>query len=197
MQRWYIVAALSAGVLAAPGVASAQRHILAPGTRPAWATLGIGPTFGLVYSVDGNSRDGGGTAFRLNPQVGYHLDGDSSGPAIAGDLHFVFGDVFTFEAVARFYYDIPIGHTGLYVAPNIGLGFAVSTANTFGTSVTSPGLTIPFGVDLRLILGNRGMLFIRPLGFDLPIVFTKVFGRSVTTVAFSYDLLFGGGVTFP
>ena len=51
---------------------------------------------------------------------------------------------------------------------------------------------IQVGFDVKFILGDRGLLFVRPVGFSIPIVPAAV----SSVVSFNYDLLFGGGVTF-
>ena len=75
--------------------ATAQADILDPGTRPAFASFGLGPAIGAVNL-------GGVTQFKMEQQLGYHFSGDSSGIALGLQLAESVGSgVFIFQPGAK------------------------------------------------------------------------------------------------
>ncbi len=198
-----IALACSLGILR---TASADSPV-APGTRPFWAQFGIGPS---IFIATENS-DAASTWLHLNQQVGVHFLGDASGPAIALDVHETFGwwnygvgssTLFAFRVGPRFQYDIQLVRSlGLYLSPYVGVGWGYwnYSGSFFGFRGTATGnaLDLSAGVEVRLVLGNRGVIAIRPLGFDFPIVFWNApMGTQNSRVFLSYELLFSGGVIF-
>lgn len=177
-----LASALVAGAVAicAPGEAQAQ-NIVRSGTRPGWLGLGVGPSIGIVNSP---------VSAHINPQFGYHFGGNTSGPAIVVDLNmYVTGGFFALTATPRFQYDIqPIGGVGFLVGPYIGFGPGFATAGGAASFL----MEIPFGVDLKLVLGDRGLIWFRPVGFSVPIAISSAGAGA----GFAYDIQFGGGFTF-
>jgi hypothetical protein len=164
--------------------AQAIPPILRPGTRPMWASGAFGPAINL--------SDAWGQ-FKLTQTFGYHFSGTAAGPAIAIDLQESFGQhLTTFELVPNFVWDIAIvDGLGLYLSPSAGLGFVHVGADGYSGS---NGLTLQFGFAAKLILGDRGMVFFRPINIDI------LMGDSGGNVGWQtrarWDMLWGGGVIF-
>jgi hypothetical protein len=164
--------------------------ILRPGTRPMWASLGMG---GAINVKDSGSQ------FKLTQDFGYHFTssfgGPSAGPAIAIVLQEGFGNNFiSFEIGPRFVWDIPVvQNLGLYLSPSLTLGYAYAgTSVDCGPYVDCGGGASAFNLGLafaaKLILADRGMVFFQPFGIDM--------GIRGEGVSVRYDLIFGGGVIF-
>jgi len=157
--------------------------ILRPGTRPMWASGGFGPGISLEGAW------GYGSQFKLVQTFGYHFSGTAVGPAIAIDLQESFGyGAVLFELVPNFVWDIQIiDGLGLYLSPGGGLGFAhVSAGRGFN------GLSIQLTFKAKLMLGDRGMVFVQPFGLDI-LGADYGYGFDATV---RWDMLLGGGVTF-
>jgi hypothetical protein len=165
--------------LAWAGVSSAQ-GMLEPGTRPMFVDVGLGPA---ILVLPG----GGFTQFKLEQEFGYHFSGDSAGPAIGIAISESFGgSSFIFQPGPKFWYDIQLGDNAIYISPQGKLGYALISAGGTGHA-----FNWQFGLEGKLILGDRGLIFFRPLAFDF-------FAGDVGSESFlmRYDLMFGGGVTF-
>ncbi|MCK5798228.1 MAG: hypothetical protein KAI47_13640, partial [Deltaproteobacteria bacterium] len=156
--------ALAAGLIIAsvPKTSEAVPPILRPATHPMFATFGLGPAIGLTNYA---------TQFKLEQAFGWHFGGSGEGPAIGVHLGESFGsNVFSFALGPRFWYDIqPMANLGLYIAPFAQLGFALQhwsyDLGIFGGSAsgTNAAFNMIFGAEARLAIGNRGMVFFRPI----------------------------------
>jgi hypothetical protein len=173
---------LSLAALLLASVASttaAAAPLLRPGTRAMWASVGLGPAAEL---------DTVSTQFKLTQTFGYHFSGSSSGPALALELQESFGKgVLFLEVGPKFVWDIQlIDGIGFYLSPSAMAGFAHASN---GGSLS--GFTLQLGVEAKLVLGDRGMVFFRPVCVD-------IIGLSSGDlhVGSRWDLIFGGGVTF-
>ena len=167
----------AAGVtLMAPDAAADD--ILRPGTRPMWAALTLGPTIGVSnFQV---------TQFKLEQEFGYHFSGDSSGPALGVNIGESFGSGFTVvEPGIKFWWDIPLSdEIAIYLSPNAKVGYG----GIFAGGGASHAFNWEAALEGKLILGDRGLLILRPLAFD--------FFAGDGGVAVRYDLMLGGGATF-
>jgi hypothetical protein len=163
--------------------------LLQQGTRPMWATLGLGGAFNL--------RGGGGHAFKLIETFGYHFSGNGTGPAIGGDLQEAFGEggFYNITIGPKFVWDFAIvQNLALFLSPSALLGYSyagVGEVCNFGQCVGGGGshaFAMQFAFDAKLILGNRWLVFFRPfgLGFDI----------NGDGTGIHWDMMFGGGATF-
>ena len=175
----FLFVTLFVGGVVGEAEASTPR-ILRPGTRAAMYQGSLGP----VVSVNNGSVAG-----YLSNVIGFHFSGTSSGPALGGVLDLTFATGFVeFILGGRFWWDIPIAHMAIYVAPFVQPGFVIGSAN--GAFV---GFDLQFGADLRVLLNNRLILSLRPISFDLQILGTG-FGVGV---GFAIQFMhLGVGVTF-
>ena len=164
--------------------ASAIPPILRRGTRRMWA----GGSFGPGISMGAGAI----TQFKLTETFGFHFRRSADGPALAFDLSESFGHGVTLlQITPRFVWDIPIvDGLGFYISPYGGLGFShlFGTAKYGGVSSGYSAFEICFGVKGKLILGDRGYVFMQPIGIDI-----LIRGEGATA---RWDFLFGGGVTF-
>jgi hypothetical protein len=137
---------------------------------------------------------------KLSVLFGYHFMRKFSGPALALDLQVGFGSDFaSIEIGPRFFWNIPLAPAiGLYIAPTAMLGYAHTTERCVRVSSTVDvcepsrnGLTIQLGAEVRLLLAQRWLLAVRPIGVD---ILTVANGDLDLTVR--YDLLLSGGVIF-
>lgn len=172
------LAALSLLVLG--GIAHAQvPQILAPPQgRPFTAWGALGGAIGL--------NNWGGSAFALEQGFGWHFTGRFDGPAIGIGIQEAFGGGATNLRVGpRFFWDIqPSSTLALLLSPYAQLGLAYITGGGNGLAA----FDLQFGFDGKLVLGQRGWVFFRPMAFDIAI-------RSEGTAA-AYLLMFGGGAIF-
>lgn len=147
-----------------------------PSTHPAFAVFGFGPAIGISNTI---------TQFKLTQAVGYHLDGTSSGLAAALELQESLGSgVFVLEVGPKLSYDIHIADTlPLYLSPSAMLGFGFAS----GGGQSAGAFDMQYGIELRMVLSDRGLVFFRPFTIDISI------GDGT---AVRYDLMFGGGATF-
>jgi len=193
--RLGLAASLALALLLASSTASAVPDVLRPGTRPMWFSGGLGPTFfGLAHA--GGSRWSGHrdwyhNRFKLALDFGYHFSGDFEGPAIGACIEQGFDDYwYLFNPGFKFWWDImPKDDLGLYIAPFGKAGFALGTV--YGHDADAFAFNLAVGAEGRLILGDRGMVFVRPIQLD-----TFLGDFYGTTFIMSYDILVGGGVTF-
>jgi hypothetical protein len=181
MNRPLVATAVALFVSATSPESAEAQDILAPGTRPMFAALGLGPAILVAPS------SGGFTQFKLEQEFGYHFSGDSSGPALGLAISESFGGGgFIFQPGPKFWWDIQIGDYAIYVSPQAKLGYALISGGG-----TAHAFNWQLGAEGRIILGDRGLLFFRPLAFDF--FAGDAIGGSF---AMRYDLMFGGGVTF-
>jgi hypothetical protein len=193
-----------AAVLAVPSFANAEiPPVLREGTHPMWAAGTMGPVVGVRdpefkglfgYTV----RIEAPTQFGFFQTFGYHFSGRADGPAIAVDLQEGFGDDWiVFAIVPKFVWDIRIvPGLGLYLSPMAGFGF-MTAAPDCGPNIdcdNANGLTLQFGFEGKLILGDRGLVFFRPFHLEVDVMSHPMPDEFGTTLR--YGLLFGGGVIF-
>lgn len=179
-------------VLCSAGTARADDgddDVLRPSSRPMFATFGVGPSIGITgCNNSGCSTNASFTQFKLTQDFGYHFMGEGEGPALGVNVEEAFGDnVFRLQPGVKLWWDFqPSEDLGLYVAPTVKLGYGLVTA-TQG-SYTAHAFNWQVGAALRMVLGDRGMVFVRPITLDS---FVNDDG-----IAFSWDIVAGGGLTF-
>jgi hypothetical protein len=168
------------------------------GTREMWVSAGIGAALGFGDTI---------SQTKLNQTLGVHFLGRTEGPALALELQESVGyDVFIFEVMPRFFWDIAVvDRVAFYITPSVGVGFAYidddrrpsTGAATQITETEGKGLTIQVAVEARLVINDRGLVFLRPLAVD--IISAEYTLSNATTrwdTRVRWDLMFGGGVTF-
>ena len=156
--------------------------------RQWFATAGLGPAIELM-NLD--------SQLKLEVSFGCHLLRRDSGPAIALDVQVgVTGGFVSIELGPRFLWDIPIVPAyGLFLTPTVLVGFSHLTAPTCSTKTGCPyaasGLTAQLGIEARMLLVNRVIVYLRPLTLDIVPVAeeSRAFGLR-------YDLMAGAGVVF-
>ncbi|MEZ4442393.1 MAG: hypothetical protein R3B72_25085 [Polyangiaceae bacterium] len=170
-------AAIGTLVVAVPE-AQAADDIIAPGTRPMWAALALGPAIGVVNAP-------GFTQFKLEEEFGYHFSGDSSGPALGVNIGESFGGGgVVFQPGMKFWWDIQIvDDMAIYISPNAKVGYG----GFFGGGAAGHSFNWEIAAEGKVILGDRGLLFFRPFALDF---------FAGNGFLMRYDLMFGGGVTF-
>lgn len=163
-------------------------EILQPSSRPMYFVGGLGPDFhGLNLGKD-VFRGKNPARFALTLDFGYHFDGAGEGPVVGATLEQTFGKGFyTLNPAGKFLWDIMIADMAIYVAPFGKLGYLLGTSS----GSTAHGLDLGFGVEGRVVLQDRWMLFFRPLQID--IILGDFFGETAHVNAL---LVLGGGVTF-
>jgi hypothetical protein len=172
----WLASLVAASVLTAAATAHAEDDLIAPGTRPMWAALALGPAIGIKPS--------GVTQFKLEQEFGYHFQGDSSGPAVGFNIGESFGDGLTvIQPGGKFWWDIAIlEDKAIYLSPSAKLGyggfFGGGSFHTFNWQLAVEG---------KVVLADRAVLYFRPFALDF-------FAGSEFVVR--YDIMFGGGVTF-
>lgn len=178
-------------------VADAVPRVVRSGTHPGWFAFSFGPAVGLRdsdyrgYTVEAPNQ------FKLVQTFGYHFMGQSHGPALALDVQESLGDHTTvFQVGPKFVWDIPIVRgLGVYLSPSAMLGYEFAS---YGRTIyirfeeEQHGLTMQFAFEAKLILGDRGLIFFRPITIDI----TSGEVRDEWLTFVRWDLLFGGGVTF-
>ncbi len=160
---------------------AARRSLVAPSSRAMFATFSLAPAFGLsTYAA---------TQLKLAQSFGYHLSGDGEGFAIGAEIQeSLGGNAFAFNVGPKAWYDFAVARDlGVYVAPTVMMGLGYASVDSFWGSVSAVGFDMQFGVDVKVVLADRGLLFVRPVTIDIAIG---------DAVALRYDLVFGGGMTF-
>ena len=183
--RRLVLAALTLVTLAllAPR-AEAIPSVLRPGTRPWMFTFALG---GGINIIDAPSQ------FKLEQTIHYHFFGRTEGPALGLYTDESFrSNLFIFQVGPHFTYDIqPMRNLGFLISPFVGLGYSVVAVSDGrflgGRDNAYHFFNIKFGVQTKLVLGNRGFVTFQPFCFDL-FAGDDFFMR--------FDLLVGGGVTF-
>jgi len=183
-------AAVLALVLGWSSSATAQEDdLLRPSERPMFATFGLGPALGITGCGSGGCSSAASfTQFKLIQEFGYHFSGTGEGPALGVSIAEAFGDnVYRFQPGAKFWWDIkPSDEISLYVTPSAKLGYGLFTATSGSASLHT--LNVQIGTAARMVFDDRWMAFFRPITLD---TFANDDG-----IAFSWDVIAGGGVTF-
>jgi hypothetical protein len=195
--------------------ARAVPPLVRAGTHPFWASFGFGPAAGIAdgeadFEYNGRviARDANinaPTQIKLVETFGYHFFGNAEGPALALELQESFGDdAFTFQVGPKFLWDFRlVNGLGLYLAPTLLLGYMhVSPTEDLpaGLDVAANGLSIRIGLEVKLILADRALLFFRPINLDINTFDTTIsYGSSSASgwaTILRWDMIFGGGVIF-
>lgn len=152
--------------------------LLRRSTRRMWAGGGLGAA-AWVESY-------GGSGLKLVQFFGFHFNKSGHGPAIAVELGENFGGGSVgLQIVPQFQWNIPlVTGLGLYLAPIGGAGVVIAGG--------SAAFDLQLACEAKLILGDRGMVFLRPLSFDILI---GGYGGYTAATTF-YNFLLGGGVVF-
>ena len=153
---------------------SASAELLRSGTKASSVELGLGAAVGMNYS---------GTAFDLHLNYSHHFSGDASGFAIGADFDIVAdpsAGVTLFIPGVRAVYDYEVSD-GVYLSPFTAAGLIVGTTGTFGFNSR-------IGLGVKVLLNDLFMATVQPLGIDI--------SAGTGGVVVSYNLLFGGGITF-
>jgi hypothetical protein len=197
----------------AAGDEPAGPSLLRPGTRRGFFSLGLGGGFGFGDALGG---------FQLVEELGFHFKRASSGPGLAlalaqgfrngsiGTVDYgdVTGTIYRIEAAAKFFWDIQVSsRLAIYIAPFLQAGYVHSyfaSEVEYANSFSAQGGAVNVGSDVKMILGDRGLIFVRPVGVLVtfasvdPIVKNDgtVWADARTDTSVHYQLLVGGGVTF-
>jgi hypothetical protein len=188
-KSWLVGSAVTLGLLLGMAAeAQAAPQILRPGTRPWEADFGFGPSF-IAYNNYHHYDHSywhdrrGDFQFKMMQQIGYHFSGDASGPAIGLVVEEGFVRTFRFEVGAKFWWDIQlVDDMAIYLYPEGKVGFAA------WTNPLEPFFNTQVGVGAKVILDDRWVVFLRPIA---P---TFYIGQSFV---FAWEVMLGGGVTFP
>jgi hypothetical protein len=161
-------------------------------TRPLFANFAIGPSIGLVGCNEAGCDDANAfDQLKLTQEIGYHVSGGGDGFAIGFSIDEAFGDhVLRVQPGAKFLWDIqPSEDHGFYIAPFVKAGYSYLKldAGPFG-SATEHAFNGQAGVEARLVLGDRALLYLRPVGIDVL--------ANDDGVLMMYDIMISGGITF-
>jgi hypothetical protein len=173
--------------------ASTGPSILRPGTRRGVFIFGLGGAFGISEAIG---------LFKLYQEIGGHLVArwGSAGPGLALSLAEGFrglegGTLYRVDAALKFWWDIqPSQRFAIYLAPYVQAGYLRNQAVADnGDSGGTNGGAMTFGLEGKVILGDRGLLFLRPVA--VTVSFVDMPNASMNTLT-HYELVVGGGVTF-
>lgn len=203
--------------------------VLRPGTRPMQFLFGFGPSWGIggsgyYYGADywgGDACPGPAVcpynrgfgfygSFKLTQEFNGHFSGNASGAALGVLLNEEFGaGRFGFVIAPKFTYDIqPKRDLGLYISPNVSLGYhLISHRNFYYNDVyyryAYHGANLQFGMALKLMLDDRWIVWLQFPHFDMTIGPGYGYGcynvPGAACPAFfvaRLNLLLGGGVSF-
>lgn len=200
---WVALAALASalpiadGHAAEPPAAPAHDAVeqdsgIGPSTRPMWLALGFGPNVGIGSCVRHLCNlEQSYTQFKISEDFGYHVGGGGDGFAIGANLQQAFGnDVYRVSGGFRMWWDVAVSDDlGFYVTPMLHLGYSLQHFD-FGPlgTLTEHFFNPQLGLDLRLALADRAIVYVRPLTADMSV------GKDGVGVA--YDAVVGGGFTF-
>jgi len=151
---------------------------------------------------------------KLAQGIGYHFSGGLSGLALGLEVSEAFSSratdaagntagVTVVQVGPTLWWDVQLSSgLGLYLAPVLKLGLAYAHAAKIGWESSAKGLAVHAGAELKLLLGERALLFLRPVGLDLMVgssTLGLICSESLAvpgTVVLRYDLLLGGGLVF-
>jgi tetratricopeptide (TPR) repeat protein len=164
--------------------------LLRPGTHRAFAAAALGGGFGLT---------GSSHFFKIVEAIGVHFRGEAGGPGLSLEIHEALASgLFLLEAGPRFAWDIRVGERGLYISPGLMAGFVYFKSDfnfpEYNPAGSSLGFGLQAGVDLKLVLGDRGLLLLRPVSISYARTYSS--DLSVWQDRVRFDVLLGGGVTF-
>jgi len=189
--------------MATASPARAIPSVLRAGSRPMFASFHLGPAIELTGDW--------GSQLKIGQEFGYHFSGRFEGPALGISVEESFTnctaasgvDCVSVELGPKLWWDFAlVPGLGLYLTPMVRLGFTHVhiSATIFGQDFdgAANAFGIQLGLAVRLLLGDRGLVFFRPITMDMAIggpdddlkqVYDDHFGMR-------WDLVFGGGVTF-
>ncbi len=158
------------GHAASPETTVASTATLRPGTRPFALMVSLGGATGLGSAAGG---------FALGQELGYHLSRSARGLALALAIGESFGSkgagaagttprVNLYQLAAKASWDLqPSSRTAFYLTPLLQLGLAYGSTAVVGASESACALGIRAGVEAKLILDDRFLLYVRPFSLDL------------------------------
>jgi hypothetical protein len=173
------------------------RGILRPGTRPFFFSGGIGPSWGFCYRGDCDPGRLDYSTFYGTLDFGYHFSGNFEGPAIGANIHGGYGSFGPFDhgrfgAGFKFWWDIRVADDhGVYLTPFAQAGwssFIFDDRRFLLDDTWEHFFNVQFGMQIKLILGNRGLVYIQPVTFD------NVINSDGYGLLYHFEI--GGGVTF-
>ncbi len=179
-----------------------EASVVRPGTRPFAAALAVGGAAGLRGAVGG---------FALSQELGYHVSRSARGLAIALAASESFGQkgdgpagtaprVSLYLVGAKLAWDLqPSARASFYLGPLVQVGLAYALSAVVGASESALALAARVGLEAKLILEDRFLLCLRPLGLDLLVggeSLGRVLGESAGTVLLRLDVAVGAGVIF-
>jgi tetratricopeptide (TPR) repeat protein len=202
--------------------------VLRPGTRPFSAAVAFGGSLSLMGSLEGTTQDYAGNLLEVKgsyphlttllQEFGYHFSGKASGFALGVMLKEAFGSAaevvnsswivtfpevscFLFEVGPKLWWDIPLSSKkALYLSPMLVAGYAHLSLTNSATATTEGvrAVTVQPGIEVKLILIDRVMLFVRPFAMDVLILFDKQELAPLISgnVFLRFDVAAGAGVTF-
>jgi hypothetical protein len=178
--------------------AQGRPQILRPSDRPWFFAGGIGPSFYAFYEPCRGFRGRGflcrRTQFKVGLDLGYHFSGRFEGPAIGLSIEQTFdSDFYFFNPAFKFWWDIEIADMAIYITPFAKAGYAMGSAY-FDDLIH--GFNIAGGVEGRVILHNRGLLFLRPIQIDTYLGDFEDFDNDDVDFVVTWTILVGGGVVW-
>ncbi|MBW2733651.1 MAG: hypothetical protein JRH20_14780 [Deltaproteobacteria bacterium] len=160
--------------------------VIRPSTRRWFFNAAFGPSIAL---------DGMETLYKISQEIGFHFSGGSGLGLALVTAQILDGEFKTFEGYStemRLFWDIEVASMGLYVSPLAQVGVCIVKWDEGDDGAREEsGFTaveLLLGMDLKIVLGDRALLFVRAIGLDLLIYDGETH--------FRYDLTFGLGVAF-
>ena len=168
----------------APVAAASFPPIVRPSSRPMFVTFNFGPSVGV---------DPSGTLFKIAQEFGYHIFHTGSGPAVGASFEEAFsGNLTRLGLGPKFWWNFqPVAGLGLYLTPSAKIGYQLASY-TEGQG-SNHYFLFQFGFEGRLVIGDRGLIFFRPFTLEMGGGGGDISGQGFIA---SYDIQFGGGVTF-
>ena len=141
----------------------------------AYASFGFGSGIKMVKS---------NTQFKVTQELGMHLQGWSSGFALAIAFAESFGDdIVVFQVGPRFVWDIPVARR-FVIGPFLQPGYALRAPSG---GEADHFFNLQLGFAMKLLLPGRLLLFFQPFGLDM---------HFADPVWMRYDLVGGLGLRF-
>lgn len=181
----------------------AEASIVRPGTRPFAATLAVGGAAGIGGAAGG---------FALYQELAYHPSRSARGLAVALAIGESFGRkgegppgtaprVSVYQVGAKLSWDLqPSARAALYLSPLLQLAFVHASSAVVGASESAEALALRAGLEAKLILDDRFLLYLRPGGLEV-LVGSAQLARVMSEAAegavmLRLDVAVGAGVIF-
>jgi hypothetical protein len=177
--------------------------VLRRATRPFAVTLALGGVAGFSGAAGG---------FALAQELGYHLSRSGGGPALGLAIGESFGSrgqgasgtstrVSVYQVGAKLWWDLqPAARTAFYLAPVLQLSFAYATAAVVGSSDSTYAFALRGGLEAKLVVDDRWLLYARPIGLDLLVGGAHLGGvageGTDASLLLRYEAVAGAGVIF-